>query len=432
MKKILAILGLALVESVAWAQTTLWKTDTTSHKYYRIPAIVAYKDQVIAFTDNRSGVTDATSWGDVGSVGNISIDVRHSKDRGSTWSMSQCAVRGFGSSGFDQSHGDAALVRDRETGCMLIMTASGDVGYGKSKVTTQGDYSEALKVGRYYSQDNGYTWTGGEVTSQIYDLFRGHGNIFRLFFTSGRICQSKQIKRGNYYRIYSAVVTNEGSLVVYSDDFGKIWKPLGGAEARPAPEGDEAKLEELPDGSVLLSCRRGGKEGRCFNVYRYKDVDYVNGSWATPVASESVDGGTATINNNCNGEIMLVSAKENGGKKVYLALQSVPRGTPGEHASNLERRSHVSIYWKVFASAADCVVPENWINGWKRYEITDGYSAYSSMAIGDNGEIHFIYEDGGVRLQLGSQKTEMYNIMYRNLSLKEITGGRYVYSKRKI
>ena len=44
-----------------------------------IPAIVAYDNHVIAFSDNRSGVTDATSWGDVGSVGNISIEVRHSK-----------------------------------------------------------------------------------------------------------------------------------------------------------------------------------------------------------------------------------------------------------------------------------------------------------------------------------------------------------------
>ena len=43
-------------------------------------------------------------------------------------------------------------------------------------------------------------------------------------------------ERGAYYRIYSAVVTNEGSLVVYSDDFGGTWKPLGGADARPAPD----------------------------------------------------------------------------------------------------------------------------------------------------------------------------------------------------
>ena len=160
-------------------------------------------------------------------MGNISIEVRHSNDGGQTWTAPRCAVMGFGSGNFDQSHGDAAVVRDRETGRMLIMTGSGEVGYGRSRVDVPGDYSKVLKVGRYYSLDDGYTWNGGDVTSQIYDLYRGHGNIFRLFFTSGRICQSRLVKHDTYYRLYSAVVTNEGSLVVYSDDFGHTWVPLG-------------------------------------------------------------------------------------------------------------------------------------------------------------------------------------------------------------
>ena len=119
MKTILTAFGMVVVATAACAQTTLWKTDTASHKYYRIPAIVAYDNHVIAFSDNRSGVTDATSWGDVGSVGNISIEVRHSNDCGQTWTAPRCAVMGFGSGNFDQSHGDAAVVRDRETGVEL-------------------------------------------------------------------------------------------------------------------------------------------------------------------------------------------------------------------------------------------------------------------------------------------------------------------------
>lgn len=423
--------ALAIVSAASWAQTTLWATDTARHEYYRIPAVVAYDGEVIAFADNRSGVTDATSWGDVGSEGNISIETRRSTDGGRTWSAAECAVRGQGSGGYDQSHGDAAVVRDRRTGRMLIMTGSGDVGYGRSKVTTPGDYTEALKVGRYYSDDDGRTWTGGEVTQEIYDMYRGHGNIYRLFFTSGRICQSRRIKRGAYQRIYSAVVTNEGSLVVYSDDFGGTWKPLGGADARPAPEGDEAKIEELPDGRVLLSCRRGGKEGRCFNIYTYENKKSGSGSWAKAAVSESPEGGTATIGNNTNGEILIVPARGADGRRAYVALQSAPRGTRGEHPSNLERRSHVSIYWKAFGEAEDWRTPESWVDGWKRYEVTDGHSAYSTMALGGDGSIHFVYEDEGVRFRLGSQWTEMYNILYRNLTLGEITEGEYRYSKHK-
>lgn len=423
--------ALAIVSAASWAQTTLWATDTARHEYYRIPAVVAYDGEVMVFADNRSGVTDATSWGDVGSEGNISIETRRSKDGGRTWSAAECAVRGTGSGGYDQSHGDAAVVRDRRTGRMMIMTGSGDVGYGRSKVSKAGDYTEALKVGRYYSDDNGQTWTGGEVTQEIYDMYRGHGNIYRLFFTSGKICQSRRIKHGAYHRIYSAVVTNEGSLVVYSDDFGGTWKPLGGADARPAPEGDEAKIEELPDGSVLLSCRRSGRDGRCFNIYTYDNKKSGSGSWATAAVSESPEGGTATIGNNTNGEILLVPARGANGKRVYVALQSAPRGTRGNHLSNLERRSHVSIYWKAFGEAEDWRTPECWVDGWKRYEVTDGHSAYSTMALGGDGSIHFVYEDEGVRFRLGSQWTEMYNILYRNLTLGEITEGEYRYSKHK-
>lgn len=109
----------------------------------------------------------------------------------------------------------------------------------------------------------------------------------------------------------------------------------------------------------------------------------------------------------------------------------VPRGSKGDHASNLERRSHVSIYWKAFGEAEEWRTPEDWVDGWKRYEVTDGKSAYSTMAIGGDGTIRFIYEDEGVRFRLGSQWTEMYNILYRNLTLREITGGEYEYSKHK-
>ena len=59
---------------------------------------------------------------------------------------------------------------------------------------------------------------------------------------------------------------------------------------------------------MLLSCSRGGKEGRCFNIYTYENKKYNSGSWATPVASETEDGGTATLNYNTNGEILLVPA----------------------------------------------------------------------------------------------------------------------------
>lgn len=67
------------------AQTVLFKSDTARHVIYRIPALVAYGNTLLYFGDDRSGVTDATAWGDVGSEGNISIVARRSDNCGDTW-----------------------------------------------------------------------------------------------------------------------------------------------------------------------------------------------------------------------------------------------------------------------------------------------------------------------------------------------------------
>lgn len=422
---------LALIYSAcAFCQTTLWQSDTLHHQYFRIPAIIAYGDNAIAFSDNRSGVTDATVWGDVGSVGNICIEARFSSDRGNTWSEPKEIVTGFGDGTFDQSHGDAAVVRDRTTGRLLMMCASGTTGYGRSHASVADNYATALQVGRYYSTDNGHTWNGRDVTRDIYSIFNNGDNsssehVDRLFFASGRICQSRLIKKGCYYRIYSALTTNRGALVVYSDDFGTSWHALGGANANPAPQGDESKIEELPDGSVVLSCRMMG--GRYFNIFKYADSCHENGTWSEPVASTSTTDGTAAINNATNGELLILPVINAKGDNMWLALQSTPRGSEGNHPSNRERRSHVSIYWKAFANSQQLSDLSQWISGWSRHEVTTGYSAYSTMNAYDNGELAFLYEDNSVRFKLGSQHTEVYDVVYRTISLQDITNGEYRY-----
>ena len=183
------------------AQTVLFESDTANHVFYRIPAMLAHGKTLIYFTDDRSGVTDATAWGDIGSVGNISIVARRSTDCGKTWQPAvQMVAEGKGNKGFDVGHGDAAVVCDRESGRMLLMCASGTVSYGRSTVSVNADgssyaldLSNAQKVGRYYSTDGGYTWQGEEVTPEIYSLYdtpsaqtQGLNKVpvYRLFFAS--------------------------------------------------------------------------------------------------------------------------------------------------------------------------------------------------------------------------------------------------------
>ena len=386
------------------AQTVVFDTDVAAGQYYRIPAVVQLHDgRLLAIADDRHG-----SNYDIGGNRGIDIVGRYSVDGGKTWGDTFMIADGDGQQeGFSNSHGDAAAVVDCETGEILMMCASGTLGFLSSTLT------DPLRVGRYTSNDNGMTWHGSEVTSDIYGIFGSQPEVNALFFSSGRICQSTRIKAGNHYRIYSAVVgpMEVGCLVLYSDDFGLSWHALGGSEARPttAPWGDEAKIEELPDGNVLLSCRskQTATSGRLFNIY-----DYATGTWGEMAVSNDPESGTFSENCSCNGELLIVPVvRMSDGRQMHLALQSVPRGTG---------RQRVSIYYKPLLEEEDYDEPADFSWGWNCYQVTENYSAFSTMIATTSGDIVFFLEDCN-----DNNSMSAYDLLFQTLSIESITGGRY-------
>ena len=382
----------------------VFDTEVSARQFYRIPAIVQLLDgRLLAIADDRH-----TSDSDIGSNWGIDVIGKISDDGGMTWGDTQMIANGSRFvDGFDNNHGDAAAVADRETGKLLIMCASGKQGFLSSTL------ANPLRVGRYISEDGGITWTGSDVTSDIYGIFTDCPEVNALFFSSGRICQSSQIKIGDYYRIYSAVdgPSGVGCLVLYSDDFGMTWHALGGPHARPTtqPWGDEAKVEELPDGKVLLSCRskQTATSGRLFNIY-----DYYTNTWGEMAVSNDSELGTYSEDCSCNGELLIVPAtRMSDGRNVHLALQSVPRG---------KGRQRVSIYYKPLLSAEDYDEPADFSWGWNRYEVTENYSAYSTMIATQDGHIAFYHEDCN-----DNNSTSAYDLLFQTLSIKKITDGRY-------
>ena len=205
------------------------------------------------------------------------------------------------------------------------------------------------------------------MTKQIYDLMP---EVESAFFTSGRICQSKQIKVGKYYRVYTVLCTRSGNRIIYSDDFGQNWKVLGKNVAEAAPYGDEAKVEELPDGNVLLSSRAMG--GRHINIYTYEDKKTATGSWGKVIASDAKNMGVAAHKNSCNGEVLMVDAK-------------------------------------------------NWEGC---YQLSNTTSAYSTMVQGKDGSIYFLLEENAFR-DPKTQTDDYYDIRFYNLSIEQITNNRY-------
>ena len=393
----------------------LYRTPDANGKPYRIPAIAAAPNgHLFAISDNRP------CGNDIG-YGEVDIKCRISTDHGATWGDEFFIANGKGGdiNEMTTGYGDAAVVADCKQNKLLVMMVCGRTvcWTGRWHPDSTATSSNINRVARVYATYNKFTrkWKWSEpveVTNDIYSLFLDGDKptVSSMFIGSGKICQSRVVKKGKYYRLYCSMWTRDGgNRVIYSDDFGGSWQVLGSVSDRPAPYGDEPKCEELPDGSVVLSSRK--HSGRFFNIFTFSDNTYTTGQWGTAASSNDIEGGLAFGGNSTNGEIMLVNAiRKSDGAKCDLMLQSVPKGNG---------RRDVSIYYKEMEYNADGTnkyTPTTFSQGWiMGIQASDCGSAYSTMTLQKDGRVGFLYEEepGG------------YNIVYAPLTIEAITSGRY-------
>ena len=378
---------------------------------YRIPAIAMAKNgDLIAVADYRH------SGSDIGVVNNGRIDLhaRISKDNGTSWGDRFSIVEGKGASSPDFMHvgfGDPAIVADRESDRVLVLSCAGNVSF------QNGTRNNHQNIARFYSEDNGATWSEPvDIADAIYAMWdnSNHGPVMAMFVGSGKIHQSRYVKVNDYYRLYCAVLLKNKNatytnFVLYSDDFGGSWKVLGGVNTAPIPSGgDEPKVEELPNGNVIISSRING--GRDFNIFTFTDKEAATGSWGTRATSNANNNGVVALGNSTNGEILIFPAVRNeDGAHVWMALQSVPFGSG---------RTNVGIYYKELASELDYNTPANFAKEWDgRHQASFLGSAYSTMCFQQDSTIAFLYEE--------STYGADYTIVYKNYTLEQITDGAY-------
>lgn len=387
---------------------------STQTPNYRIPAITkAFNGDLIAVADYRF------TGSDIG-YGRLDLHSKVSTDNGTTWSDVKEVVRGIDyvkgqtSSPYLQTgFGDPCIVADRESGRVLLMSCSGDVMF------QYGTRNNHQGIARFYSEDNGQTWSvPTDISESIYSQFDTCtiGTAKSMFIGSGRIFQSSTTKVGDYYRLYCSVLlkdvngTNK-NYVIYSDDFGQSWLVLGGVNVAPIPSGgDEPKAEELPDGSILCSSRIYG--GRMYNIYHFTNVAKAEGYWDNAATSNANNKGVVATDNSCNGEVMVLPVvRKSDGKKMHLILQSVPFGSG---------RTNVGIYYKELASVADYATPAALAANWTgRHQSSYMGSAYSTMALQKDNTIGFLYEESTYGYD--------YTIVYKNYTIETITDGAYAY-----
>ena len=384
------------------APTDLWKSKTDRpDDYYRIPAFAETKDgTLLSVTDLRykhaADVGEYDEWGGFSPfhprhIHRIDLILKRSLDYGKSWSSPDTNLTNVPETP-EYGCGDAAIVADRDSDEVLIIHVKGNVRYQDGK----------QNVAMLKSTDGGNSFTPTDITAQIYGM---NASWQRMFVTSGKIHQSRFVKVDKYYRIYAAPLIGDfGNTVIYSDDFGDTWKVLGGdATVKPIPSGDEAKVEELPDGRVILSSRCGN--GRYINIFTYTNKNTGEGNWQSSNKWLNLGNDSGT-----NGELLIVKAcAVNDKTPVYLALQSIPAASG---------RNNVTIYWRTIT---ENITLADFVNGsnWQQKQIHSGTSAYSTMILQKDGRIGFLYEYNAQGNPAG------FDIKYISLTIREITGNQY-------
>lgn len=336
-------------------------------KFYRIPAIVTASDgSLVALADKRIETN-----GDL--PAKIDVVSRRSVDGGRTWSK-YVTVACHDSTG---GCGDASLVMDRRSGDILAI-------YNQGNGIFQGDTPARIKVVR--SNDNGISWKKAiDITDQIITADTcGHAPVkcVGAFATSGR---ATQLSDG---RIIIALVVREKdnpffkTYAVYSDDGGYSWDISGNPVSK---DGDESKIAELPDGSLLMSIRN-----RFGTLRKFSRSTDRGATWSEPLPAEDLP------DPRCNGDLI---AYENG--RDYLLLQSLP--------DNPKNRENVSIF-----------VSYDGGKTWPmKKRIVTMPSAYSSMTILPNGDIGILTEES-------SNGHYSYNIWFTRLPVEYVINGESV------
>lgn len=337
-------------------------------QFYRIPALVVAADgSLVAFADKRGDRMN-----DLPNI--ISIVAKRSTDGGRTWSAPVTVAAG--DSATATTYGDVAVALDRQTG-NLVAVFSGDQGFwGSTKEKKAGFYVSL-------SEDNGLTWSAPRsITDQIYQQ-----PWFGSFCASGRMLQAddgrlmfvantRLLGRHEFKDVYE--------FVCASSDGGHTWEVLNPDGRIPANGlGNESKLVQAPDGSLIMSVRTPGKRrfARSFDGGRTWTADY-------PVAD--------LVEPDCNGDIIL--ARDAKGEPVML--HSLP--------SDGKVRRDVAVYASVDG-------------GWNwpaKTLLYDGLSAYTSMAQLPDGSIGCLVEVGKWDANLPGQ--DGFKIYFVRFPLPEV------------
>ena len=328
---------------------------------WRIPALRALPDgSLLVLNDKRKH-----NQGDLPE--DIDIVARRSVDNGRTWGDPVNVAVG---TGYKHGFGDPAIVTAVD-GTVVAAYVGGNGLWASSPSDPQCSYIVR-------SVDGGQTWSApNNITSLLWGASAQNQDTrvyTASFFGSGNGLLLTRGQHAGRIMFVAAMCRNHNALdnyAVYSDDNGLTWH----VSKKAYTDGDEAKVVELVDGSILMSVRRSGARGYAISHDGGETWDE-QGTWPD------------LVSNACNGDIVRYSATDRGGERNIL-LHSLPNSLEREKVS-------------VFVSYDEG-------RSWQLAKtLCTGSSAYSSLTVLPNGTIGAYVEKG---------PSQAYELWYYNFTL---------------
>lgn len=323
----------------------IYNQGTDGFELYRIPAIVKSKSNtLLAFAEARKARSNGDS-------GDIDIVVKRSSDNGKTWSK-QITIWNDG----QNTCGNPVPIVDDRGRIHLLMTWNFQTD--KWGAITNGTGEDSRRPYYTYSDDDGITWAQPvEITSSVkkekwdwYATGPCHGIQIQKGIHKGRLVAP------NYFTTRESGKVTSYSHIIYSDDYGKTWKP-----GEPTPVGGvgECSVAEIGEGTLMLNMR--ADEG----FYR-KSCTSIDGglTWSSPQIS--ID----QIDCKCQGSILSI------GGAVFLS-----------NAASATERINMTIKKST----------DNGKNWKGQYTVYEGNSGYSDIVELSDSQIAIIYEGGEKR-----------------------------------
>ena len=323
----------------------IYNQGTDGFELYRIPAIVKSKSNtLLAFAEARKARSNGDS-------GDIDLVVKRSSDNGKTWSK-QITIWNDG----QNTCGNPVPIVDDRGRIHLLMTWNFQTD--KWGAITNGTGEDSRRPYYTYSDDDGITWAQPvEITSSVkkekwdwYATGPCHGIQIQKGIHKGRLVAP------NYFTTRESGKVTSYSHIIYSDHYGKTWKP-----GEPTPVGGvgECSVAEIGEGTLMLNMR--ADEG----FYR-KSCTSIDGglTWSSPQIS--ID----QIDCKCQGSILSI------GGAVFLS-----------NAASATERINMTIKKST----------DNGKNWKGQYTVYEGNSGYSDIVELSDSQIAIIYEGGEKR-----------------------------------